>query len=469
MRVINMLNSPWAILQSTFEKLVEVHGQRMLSESAGTLSAISPRGAAEGKPYEVANGVALIPIEGVLTKRADFWTWLFGGTSTELVGRIFQTALADTDVQAILLQVDSPGGEVDGTQELARQVREARGTKPIYTLASSLMASAAYWIGSAADRIFITGDTTRVGSIGVIGTHYDLTKRAELLGVKVTHIVAGKYKAIGSPFRPLDRASEDYLQAQVDFLYSAFVNDVARNRRVSADKVLTEMADARIFLGHQAVDAGLVDGFATQEQLIGDLTKQGVRPPIAPAAKTSRQEDTMELTQEQLAAARALLQKEFEAARQDAEAKAQAGLEAKLASARADGAKTERERIQGIEAIALPGHEALVQQLKFDGKTTPGEASQQVLAAEKAHRERRLKALKTDAGPALEDAGAPPEKPAGAVDPNLPLEERCKQEWERNVGGVRDEFTRLEAYVAFKKAEAQGRVRVFSRPAERSA
>ena len=175
-------------------------------------------------------------------------------------------------MHSVILAIDSPGGEVDGVQALANDVFAARaGSKPIVAVADGVMASGAYWIGSAAEKLYITGDTTAVGSIGVIAKHTDLSKAQEMRGVKVTDITAGKYKAVASPNAPLSQEGRQSIQEIVDHIYSVFVDDVARNRAASSTAVLERMADGRLFLGKNAVQAGLVDGIATLEQVIADL------------------------------------------------------------------------------------------------------------------------------------------------------------------------------------------------------
>jgi signal peptide peptidase SppA len=171
----------------------------------------------------------------------------------------------------VLLYVDSPGGTVDGTQALADLIFNARGKKPIVAIADGMAASAAYWIGSAADKFFISGDTTLTGSIGVVAQHTDISTAEEKRGIKVTEITAGKYKRIASEHAPLTDEGRASIQERVDHLYSVFVDNVARNRGVSSDLVASDMADGKLFVGKQAIKAGLVDGVSTPEAAIASL------------------------------------------------------------------------------------------------------------------------------------------------------------------------------------------------------
>jgi len=197
----------------------------------------------------------------------NMFSKISGGVSTELIGRDFTQAMNDPNVKSIVFYIDSPGGSVDGTQELARMVMSARGKKEVVAYTDGMMASASYWIGSAADKVYISGDTTQVGSIGVVAQHVDVSKAEEKMGVKTTEIVAGKYKRVASQYGPLTEEGKSALQEAVDYIYSAFVNDVAMFRGVSVEKALS-MADGKVFMGKQAIDAGLADGVKSLPDLI---------------------------------------------------------------------------------------------------------------------------------------------------------------------------------------------------------
>jgi ClpP class serine protease len=154
------------------------------------------------KTYQVQDSIAIIPIFGSLLKRANLMTSISGGTSMQILEREIAKALSDDDVEGILLNVDSPGGTVDGTKQLADFIYNNRGTKPIVAFTDGMMCSAAYWIASAAD-CRIAYDTSLVGSIGVATVHYDRSGADEKDGVKRTIITAGKFKQITNDANPL--------------------------------------------------------------------------------------------------------------------------------------------------------------------------------------------------------------------------------------------------------------------------
>ncbi len=217
--------------------------------------------------YEVVGGVAVIVAAGLLVKNLSFLSEILGEISMPEIGRAFDAALNDSQAQAIVLRIDSPGGTVDGTEELAAQIHAARGKKPIVALADGQACSAAYWIGSAANVFYSSCQTAQVGSIGVVATHVDVSEQDKMFGEKYTEITAGKYKRIASMHKPLSEDGRGYLQAQVDGVYSVFVETIAKHRGRSIPQVL-EAADGKIFMGQAAVDAGLVDGIVDFDSVL---------------------------------------------------------------------------------------------------------------------------------------------------------------------------------------------------------
>lgn len=263
--------TPWAILPDTLDTIHRIVAARLHNGklSAEEIELQLGKDEQERGLFTTKEGVRIIPVHGVISKRMNLFTRISGGTSTELLGRDIRQALSDEDVKAIMLDVESPGGSVDGPFELSDLIFNSRGQKPIYAFANGLMASAAYLISSAADKI-IASQAAQVGSIGVITAHYDYSKYDEKVGVKRTYLTAGKYKAISHDAAPLSKEGKDYIQEKLDYLYTMFVDSIARNRGVSTEKVLAEMADGKIFIGDQAEKVGLIDSIGTFE---GSLTQ----------------------------------------------------------------------------------------------------------------------------------------------------------------------------------------------------
>jgi signal peptide peptidase SppA len=209
--------------------------------------------------------IAVVPILGPLVKRGSFLDALFGFGNYEDVQARFDAAVADPSIDAILLEIDSPGGEAAGAFDLADKIYAARGSKPVWAIANDSAFSAAYAIGSAADKLFLTR-TGGVGSIGVLAAHVDQSGYDEKQGVKVTTITAGARKNDFNAHEPLSEDAAGFLQAEVNRLYGIFVDTVARNRSLSGDAVRT--TEAALFFGEDAVKAGLADGVGTVESTI---------------------------------------------------------------------------------------------------------------------------------------------------------------------------------------------------------
>jgi len=212
-----------------------------------------------------------------------------------------------------------------------------------------------------------------VGSMGVVAQHIDVSSANKKEGIKKTEIFAGKYKRIASENEPLSKDGKAYIQEKVDYMYSLFVSDISRYRGVSEEDVVTNMADGRVFIGKQAIDAGLVDGVSTMDEVINMMTSGDL------SGSSKNKENTImaehDLTRDILASDHSDL---FDAVKKE-------------------GAAAETARIKSVFAATLPGHEALIESLAFDGVTSGEAAALQVVNAEKASNEDRLKAMEADA------------------------------------------------------------------------
>lgn len=211
----------------------------------------------DGAPVVTVGGVAVIPVDDVLVNAGKY------GLRYATIRSRIQAALDDPKVGAILLDVDSPGGMVSGCQELAAFISEAAARKPMAAFTSSLMASAAYWIGSATGRVFCT-ETASVGSIGVIMTLVDCSKMLEDFGIRINVIASGKFKAAGHPAMQLSDEARAYFQTHAGNIHAVFRREVAKAMGLDESKSET-WGDAQIFLGADAVNVGLatavVSGF----------------------------------------------------------------------------------------------------------------------------------------------------------------------------------------------------------------
>ncbi len=211
------------------------------------------KGTFEIPEYSIDNGVAVIPIYGLLTKRSERFYYT---TNYDDIYLSISKALHDDKVESLLLDIDSPGGEVGGLFDLVDFIYRARDKKPIYAYANDSAFSAAYAIASACSKIFVNR-TSGVGSIGVIATHTDISEAEKKLGVKYTTIFAGEKKNDLTPHEPLSKNAKDKLQREVNRLYEMFLSTVSRNRNLDIEKI--RETQAATYYGENAIEVGLAD------------------------------------------------------------------------------------------------------------------------------------------------------------------------------------------------------------------
>jgi signal peptide peptidase SppA len=210
----------------------------------------------------------VISVFGPLEYRAGPLAQLFGyGTSTlELTAKVRQLA-SDPNVKQILMEFDSPGGSVDGIPEAAAEIRAARKEKPVIAVAAPMAASAAFWLAAQASRLVCMASGS-VGSIGVYGTHQDVSEFEKKVGIKTTLVSAGKYKTEGSPYAPLGDDAVAYLQSQVDAIYRQFVDDVAFGRGISPGAVAKGYGEGRMLLARPALQASMIDEIGSLDDVL---------------------------------------------------------------------------------------------------------------------------------------------------------------------------------------------------------
>lgn len=233
--------------------------------------------------YRVIDGIAVIDVFGVLAHHGGLQADSSYIEGYDAIANRLDSALADRDVSAIVLNVDSPGGEVSGAFQLADQIRAARAVKPIHAVASDLAASAGYLIASAAQTVSVS-PSGQVGSIGVVTCHVDLSGAMEKAGVKVTPIFAGAHKVDGNPYAPLPAEVAGRIQADIDHYYAMFVSAVADSRALTPRAI--RATEAAMYIGQNAVAAGLADRLETPDQLIARLVAE-INGPVTARVTTS--------------------------------------------------------------------------------------------------------------------------------------------------------------------------------------
>lgn len=228
------------------------------------------------KPYLLdATGLAMIGIDGQMTKGES----KFGGANTLAIRRQVRAATKDPDVRGIMLAIDSPGGMVAGTQELAADVEAAGRIKPTFAHVDDLGASAAYWVAAQTGRITASA-TSQIGSIGVLAVVEDTSGAAEKRGIKVHVISTGPYKGAG--LGTVTPEHLEYFQSRVDAINAHFLEAVARGRKASLARV-QEWADGRTWLADQAQRMGLIDGIARFDDAVNQARAVLANQPPLPA------------------------------------------------------------------------------------------------------------------------------------------------------------------------------------------
>jgi len=260
--------TPWAIEPNKGRAVAEFLSRKAAGQTvpqADIDAAVAARREpSAGRP---AKNVAVVPIYGVLTQRADLVMEYSGGTSADETGRIIDALAADPRVDVIVLDVDSPGGSVAGIPELAARVAAAREVKKVIAVANAVAASAAYWIASQASELIVT-PSGMVGSIGVFTMHVDRSKSMETAGVAVTLVSAGELKTDGNEFQPLSATARESMQRIVDGYYEPFVRDVAKGRGATPGAVRAGFGRGDMVLARDAVKEGMADRVATLDEVL---------------------------------------------------------------------------------------------------------------------------------------------------------------------------------------------------------
>jgi len=254
--------------------------------------------AANPRRYQVVDGVAVVPVVGELVHRASYLDARSGLTNYQSLADMVAEALADGGIRGVLLDVDSWGGEADGCLDLAERWSAYRGLKPLIAVANAKAASAAYALAAACDRVLL-GPDGRVGSIGVVAYHTDLSGALDQAGIKVTCLYAGAHKVDGTNSQPLSDQARNAFQRDIDAQYGRFVAVVAAARGLSEAAV--RATEAAVLRGDDAISAGLADDatligcagrFTTLEEVLAIMTERsapsGARlaPATVPATGT---------------------------------------------------------------------------------------------------------------------------------------------------------------------------------------
>ena len=448
-------------------------------------------------PFDVVDGIAIIPVEGTLVHKGKWVGASSGETSYEGISTAVRMAAEDRRIRGIVLEVDSFGGSAQGAFDLVDQIFEARTAKPIWSILTENAASAGYAIASAADRVLMPR-TGMAGSIGVVMMHVDFSRMLDEQGITVTIIEAGERKADGNQFEPLGEEVRAAMQQRIDTVWDLFIRTMARNRQtLTAEAIRSMQADT--FEGQEALDIGLVDeisaplaafqmfvdSFNTRQSGINVVTTpredddrsdpDDEGEPIAAVSDTETAQMKVSEPGEAptLAASSAVTQPTEEDSMSDqttGSADTPADANSATAAAPVDAEEIrmrERERIQQINALRGKGNEHICDAGIADG-SSPGDVAIKIIEFDKARNTQRLEALKAQdtevpeihAEPVASVTELGGNKPDAPADPSD--EAALKAEFDKSAD-LQAEFGAFDTYKAFKMAEKDGRFRLLSK------
>ena len=305
----------------------------------------------------IKDGVAIIPIKNVITQNFNWMTWLYDGTACSDIKRTIEWCEENEEVKSVLFDICSGGGEASGVEQTAIAIANMK--KPTVAYVDGMMASAAYWLGSACKKV-VASRTSEIGSIGVVITLIDDTKAYEKAGFKKVELVSKN-----APYKRPDiktQEGQDEFQMRIDNLETLFIEYVSNYRGVTPETVTQDFGKGRVLIADDAVSRNMIDATGS----LSDLWAESI----------SHSEGNMEISIEAIKTEHADIAETL----------------------KAEGVKAEQERIQSIEALAgLDCASEVIAKVKFDGKTTAEQASKMILEAQLASKQSAMEAITADA------------------------------------------------------------------------
>lgn len=460
-------NSLWSILPEQLEAIRLASNQKLETALA---QEENPDGADiydTGYGYQVKDGIAIIPISGPLTNKFNIWLDFFGFQSMKILGIDINKAVANPEVNKIVLDYDTPGGTVNGTFELANIIKAAGQVKPVYAYVSSMAASAGYWLASAASKGIYTTETAQLGSIGVYILHTDYSRARAAAGLTDTFIKAGKEKTLGNPYEPLSDEAKAALQKDVNYFYSLFTGFVSTSRP-ALDKDITKWAEGKVFIGRQAVEVGLADGISTLENLLVAVTSGGTSTIKTQEAEMPNTMTVETLQKDHAEIYNAVIEQGKAEGKVAGLAEAEANLSAKIEAAKTEAVNNDRKRGAEILALAADYQKEFALGLVAEGKTV-AEATTSLLKNAQAFKAEELKKFAAGAAAPVNHQEPDPQpapksdltKQWDAEKSHYPKLFRDNKDaflaacaaWDKNEGNLQSDFGgNASAYLAYASA-----------------
>jgi capsid assembly protease len=262
---MNVLSSDWAItkdgfatVKANFDKIKDIKAVEAYN-SASLEKTLS---------VKIRDGVAIIPVTGPIFRYVNWYMYYFGGTAISWLARDFQAALDNKDVYSILFNVNSPGGECNGVNEFCKMVLGARNKKPMTAYVGGLGCSAGYWIPAMAGDI-VVDETAILGSIGVQTVYLDDTKFLENMGFEEIVLTSDISPKKNLP--PTDDEGKKLVKNRLNALANVFASSVGIGRGIPLKTVLRDFGQGDVFVGQEAIDAGLADRIGSFEETLALL------------------------------------------------------------------------------------------------------------------------------------------------------------------------------------------------------
>ncbi|WP_420578790.1 S49 family peptidase [Oceaniradius stylonematis] len=442
----------WAIdrdgIRSSLMTVESMRGQDAQAPAA------SRRGSRYGKGTFMSRvgSIAVVPVMGPLTARMSWCYW-----SYDEIIRDLRLAEADDTIDAILLDVDSPGGVVFGVESAASEIARINADKPVVAHVGGLGASAAYWLAASASEI-VAAPSSIVGSVGSLIRYMDIEGMFTRLGANIVEVLAQQ-----SPNKRLDPDSEEgraEMQALVDNAAELFLEGLAEARSVDRDTLIADYGQGLVFNAGEALSRGLIDQVASFEDTLAALAGRAADDMNAGAATAHTGQETIMAKETNVQGQQAPAGKPVTVESLRAE---HGDLVATIESEAATAAvAAERDRVKAIQAHAKPGRETLIASMIADG-TAATDAATKILAAIDAG---EIKAEETSAAASTRSAddvltrmdaaaeGVASTVSAGAGVAPATTEDGWKAEYESSAK-LQAEYPNAESYVALKKREAR--------------
>jgi signal peptide peptidase SppA len=267
-----LYGTPLLIARPKLEVILGVVARKMAGDTLATPPPTTLDVSTSGD-LQILEGIAVLPVLGTLVRRSSYIGAASGLTSYHDIEAMAERAFADPMVKAVLLEIDSSGGEAGGVFDLAQRLRSLAQTsgKPLWAIADEAALSAAYAIACVADRLWLTR-TAEVGSIGVVAVHVDESVADAKAGLNYTFLHAGAHKVDGHPHAPLPAPVAADIQADIEQLHEQFISLVAGFRRLTPDAIRN--TEARVYRGEAAIQSGLADQIGTRSEALAALQRQ---------------------------------------------------------------------------------------------------------------------------------------------------------------------------------------------------